>query len=300
MKQRTGLKLGALLSLTLALTLPAHSAQADFFEDLSFAVNKLGDAVGDAVGDAAKSVDNAVSPDRPPLTETTDTNSQSIVWNAAPSYVTSPASIPPIPSPRPNGRTPSSRNGAVVDDAPPPRAAPHRRPVSVVEALPALPGTFEATAPLPRPSYAPASLGNTRSMANTASALAQIRPAAARPERPLANSFKLRFESRQVEVSDRSAATSATPPSGATPVLQDVATRIKNGLNLRLTLTAYADTREGQMAQARQRSFARASAVKTWLTQNGLRPTQIDMKVELAPTDNGPVDRVDLAIVPDL
>lgn len=298
MKQRTGLKLGALLSLTLALTLPAYPAQADFFEDLSFAVNKLGDAVGDAVTDTAKSVDGAISQDShnhtaPPPDEA---GSKSIVWNTSPGYVTSPNSIPRVPPPRPTDRSSSSRGSALNDDAPAPRAAPQRRPVSVVEALPALPGTLEASTPLPRPSYMPASMSSMHGIANSASALPQIRPTAARPERPLADSFKLRFESRQIEIADHSTAAPAT----AKPVLQEVAARLKNGLNLRLALTAHADTREGQMAQARQRSFARATALKTWLTQQGIRPTQIDMKVELAPTDNGPVDRVDLVIVPDL
>lgn len=268
MRGQTGLIL--LTVLGLAVTTPAR---ADFFDDLGDAFTKLGDAVGDTVNDVFSPSKPHNTPAPPPPT-TSDTD---ITWN------TNPAS-PSVPVPHP-ARRPGS---PLVDDAPPPRAAP-RHAVSVVGTLAPLPGTVAGATVAPaRPVYTPSAAPVTTP------------PVAPRPETPLAKSFQLRFNGEKIEISDSATDDHRSPPTKASPLLLKVAERLKTGLNLRLTLTSYAEAREGQNAAARGRSFARASAIRSWLTKQGIRPTQIDMKVQLSPTDGGPLDRVDLVLAPDL
>jgi hypothetical protein len=267
MRGRVGLVIIAVLGLA---TTPAR---ADFFDDLGDAVTKLGDAVGDTVNDVFSPSKPHNTP-APPPPATSDTD---ITWN------TNPA-LPSAPVPHP-ARRPGSRQ---TDDAPLPRAAPRRGPVSVVGTLDPLPGTVAGATVAPaRPVYTPSATPVTTSPAP-------------RPEAPLAKSFQLRFNGEKANINDSATDDHRSPPPKATPLLHKVAESLKTGLNLRLTLTSYAEAREGQNASARGRSFARASAIRSWLTQQGVRPTQIDMKVQLSPTDGGPLDRVDLVLTPDL
>lgn len=272
MRGRTGLILMTVLGLAVATP-----ARADFFDDLGDAVTKLGDAVGDTVNDVFSPSKPRNTPAPPPPT-TSDTD---ITWNTD-----SALSSVPVPHP---ARRPGSRPGnSMVDDAPPPRAAP-RHAVSVVGTLPPLPGTVAGATVAPaRPVYTPSAAPVTTP------------PPALRPEAPLAKSFQLRFNGEKAEISDSATDDHRSPPTKASPLLLKVAERLKTGLNLRLTLTSYAEAREGQNASARGRSFARASAIRSWLTKQGIRPTQIDMRVQLSPTDGGPLDRVDLVLAPDL
>lgn len=303
------------LLLVTALWLAASPARADFFEDLSFAVNKLGNAVEDTVTEALQTDEPQRAPASPAAPQA-PTEPQ-IIWNTVPETTTPAVGLPPMPPRRPAGatsHTAPSRSVMRHDDAPAPRAAPPRRPVSVVAALPPLPGTLAASSVVPRPAYGLAPRAARSANSNSASALQQqmtlnsIRPAAAaqpavasvQAVRSLANAFQVRFEGQHAEVTDRATEGRLLPPSAAAPVIATAATRVKDGLNLRLTLVAYTTPPEGQSAEARRRSFTRASAVKDWLVRQGVRRTQIDMKVELAPTDSGPADRVDLVITPDL
>lgn len=285
MRGRTGLILLTVLGLAVATP-----ARADFFDDLGDAVTKLGDAVGDTVNDVFSPSKPRNTPAPPPPT-TSDTD---ITWNTD-----SALSSVPVPHP---ARRPGSRPGnSMVDDAPPPRAAP-RHAVSVVGTLPPLPGTVAGATVAPaRPVHSSTPVPPVPVLVVTDDPPRPPVPVSQPPApHPLANSFQLRFNGEKIEISDSATDDHRSPPTKASPLLLKVAERLKTGLNLRLTLTSYAEAREGQNASARGRSFARASAIRSWLTQQGIRPTQIDMKVQLSPTDGGPLDRVDLVLAPDL
>lgn len=284
MRGRTSLILMTVLGVAIATP-----ARADFFDDLGDAVTKLGDAVGDTVNDvfAPSKPRNTPAPP-PPVTPDTD-----ITWNTN-------SALPSVPVPHP-ARQPGSRPGSsMIDDAPPPRAAPRHGPVSVVGTLPPLPGTVAGATVAPaRPVHSSVPvLVITDDLPHPP--VAQVPVSQPPAPHPLANSFQLRFNGEKIDISDSATDDHRSPPTKASPLLLKVAERLKTGLNLRLTLTSYAEAREGQNAAARGRSFARASAIRSWLTKQGIRPTQIDMKVQLSPPDGGPLDRVDLVLAPDL
>ncbi len=281
MRRRAGLVIIAVLGLA---TTPAR---ADFFDDLGNAVTKLGDAVGDTVNDVFSPSKPHNTP-APPPPATSDTD---ITWNTD-------SALPSAPVPHPTRRPGSP----LVDDAPPPRAAPRHGPVSVVGTLAPLPGTIAGATVAPaRPVHSSVPVPPVPVLVITDDPPHPSVPVSQPPApHPLANSFQLRFNGEKANINDSATDDHRSPPPKATPLLHKVAESLKTGLNLRLTLTSYAEAREGQNASARGRSFARASAIRSWLTQQGVRPTQIDMKVQLSPTDGGPLDRVDLVLTPDL
>lgn len=130
--------------LTLGLILASASpVRADFFDDVDFALNKLGNAVADTV-------DSAIGSDKPASTPSTPL-SQNPSQNAgfyAPQAAGSVAHTLPTKPPRAGTAAPSK--ASTTDDAPAPKAAPHRDPVQRVATLSAPLGASEAA-----PTYNP-------------------------------------------------------------------------------------------------------------------------------------------------
>jgi len=184
------MKIAAPLLLTGAL-LWVSPARADFFDDLGFALNKLGDSVErgvkDITTDDAKSAPASqagsqapapVAPAQaaPETSPETSADASGIIWNAAPAGVVTSemargVNTPPLPRSRPGASAPYEiRGSSIKDDAPAPSRAPTRRPVQMVASLAPIAGYSEAPA-LQR--------GNRYSPADAAARLQSVAPSAA-------------------------------------------------------------------------------------------------------------------------
>lgn len=62
----------------------------------------------------------------------------------------------------------------------------------------------------------------------------------------------------------------------------------------RLEVKAYATGEDGAKSSARRISLSRALAVRSFLMDNGIKPTRVDVRALGADTDRSPIDRVDL------
>jgi len=166
------MKIAAPLLLTGAL-LWVSPARADFFDDLGFALNKLGDSVErgvkDITTDDAKSAPASQAPasmapaePAPETSPETSADASGIIWNAAPAGVVTSemargVNTPPLPRSRPGASAPYEiRGSSIKDDAPAPSRAPTRRPVQMVASLAPIAGYSEAPALQRSNRYSPA------------------------------------------------------------------------------------------------------------------------------------------------
>jgi len=171
-KRLAKMKIAAPLLLTGAL-LWVSPARADFFDDLGFALNKLGDSVERGVKDittddakpapASQAGSQAPAPMAPAqAAPETSPDASGIIWNAAPAGVVTSemargVNTPPLPRSRPGASAPYEiRGSSVKDDAPAPSRAPTRRPVQMVASLAPIAGYSEAPALQRSNRYSPA------------------------------------------------------------------------------------------------------------------------------------------------
>jgi hypothetical protein len=177
-----------------------------------------------------------------------------------------------------------------ADDAPPPRAAPRRKDVDVLR-LAAPFGIVESAAAPPKPRYAP--------MAGATKALTPNVKPNAKPRTPDEGKFTLSFSRLQIEVSDalprwQNAALPVSLGPNLALFLQTVAFSARQNPTQRLEIRAYA-AQGGWQSEARRLALVRALAVYQWLTDQGVRPTQIDWYAMGKPL-NGAADRVDILL----
>jgi outer membrane protein OmpA-like peptidoglycan-associated protein len=67
--------------------------------------------------------------------------------------------------------------------------------------------------------------------------------------------------------------------------------------NQRIQLKAFASGTSDRPSAARRESLSRALAVRSYLIENGVRSTRIDVRALGAPSDGGPSDRVDVILL---
>jgi len=67
--------------------------------------------------------------------------------------------------------------------------------------------------------------------------------------------------------------------------------------NERIQLKAFASAKSDRPSTARRVSLSRALAVRSYLIENGVRSTRIDVRALGAPSDGGPSDRVDVMLL---
>jgi outer membrane protein OmpA-like peptidoglycan-associated protein len=67
--------------------------------------------------------------------------------------------------------------------------------------------------------------------------------------------------------------------------------------NQRIQLKAFAGGTSNRPSAARRTSLSRALAIRSYLIENGVRSTRIDVRALGAPSDNGPSDRVDVKLL---
>ncbi len=86
-------------------------------------------------------------------------------------------------------------------------------------------------------------------------------------------------------------------PADAKGDLKALAKKLKDKGNLRLQLMAFAGGKELSPSKARRMSLSRALSVRSFLIENGVRSTRIDVRALGSKTTEDPVNRVDVNIV---
>lgn len=90
---------------------------------------------------------------------------------------------------------------------------------------------------------------------------------------------------------------SATLADAAKETLGSVAKTMSGDTELRLQIVAYATGDDDNASQARRLSLSRALAVRSYLIDQGIRSTRMDVRALGNKFDAGPGDRVDLIVV---
>ncbi len=92
-------------------------------------------------------------------------------------------------------------------------------------------------------------------------------------------------------------ATASKLPAAAKNDLKALAKKVKGKDNLRLQLMAYAGGKSLSSSKARRMSLSRALSVRSFLIENGVRSTRIDVRALGSKTTENPLNRVDVNIV---
>ena len=205
----------------------------------------------------------------------------------APLYQPPPAlsatlAMPPLPD--------SSAGSALAPMTPPPSAPPLPPPANFTPPASAAVKPVPTAASAPPPATAP--LGNMTVPAKTAAAPAPqsaSRPPLAEPAQPFAPSGK-----SAARVNFLSG--SSDLPENAKSALKSVADQMNRDAEMRVQLLAYAGPREDTASQARRLSLFRALAVRSYLIEQGIRSTRMDVRAMGNKYDEEPADRVDVVI----
>ncbi len=92
-------------------------------------------------------------------------------------------------------------------------------------------------------------------------------------------------------------ATASKLPAAAKDGLKALALKLKGKETLRLQLFAYAGGKDLSSSKARRMSLSRALSVRSFLIENGIRSTRIDVRALGSKTAKKPLNRVDVNIV---
>lgn len=79
--------------------------------------------------------------------------------------------------------------------------------------------------------------------------------------------------------------------------LKDLADRLRSQEDLRLQLLAYADGENLSPSKARRMSLSRALSVRSYLIENGIKTSRIDVRALGDKAPSAPMDRVDVKVV---
>ena len=85
-------------------------------------------------------------------------------------------------------------------------------------------------------------------------------------------------------------------PDAAKPDLTDLAARVKDADQVHLQLVAYAGGEGMSPNKARRMSLSRALSVRSFLIENGVRSTRIEVRALGNKTEDEPVNRVDVNV----
>ncbi|MBI3710157.1 MAG: OmpA family protein [Proteobacteria bacterium] len=86
-------------------------------------------------------------------------------------------------------------------------------------------------------------------------------------------------------------------PEAAKRLLDPAIADLKKDENLRLQLVAYASGGDDAGSQARRLSLSRALAVRSYLIDQGVRSTRMDVRALGNRVPSGPPDRVDVIVM---
>ncbi len=181
---------------------------------------------------------------------------------AQPAPVVVPTPVPPVPIPPPAP--------AVVKVAPVPEPAPQEK---VAVAVP----------PPPQPAAKPAALPPTETKPVAEPPVQTASRPDVMTDQPL---LRVMFDDKSAKISD-----SARAP------LQELSNKMKESENLRVQLLAYAKGTPETASQARRLSLSRALAVRSFLINQGVRSTRMDVRALGNKAESGPEDWVDAVLV---
>ncbi|MBL6945684.1 MAG: OmpA family protein [Rhodospirillales bacterium] len=123
--------------------------------------------------------------------------------------------------------------------------------------------------------------------------MAAATPAAEPPPAPPAGAAALPGKATQI-VFESSV---SKLPENSKQVLKGLVDNVIDDANLRLQLLAYAGGESLSSSKARRLSLSRALSVRSFLIENGLRSTRIDVRALGNKTTQDPVNRVDINVV---
>lgn len=202
---------------------------------------------------------------------------------ARPAPLRAPTPVPPAPVPPPAP--------AVAKVAPAPAAAPQEK-VAVAAPPPPAPKPAPPAPVVQEEPKAPEPEGPPPSI--TALTPSPTGPVPAAPVQTASRpdvitdqpSFRVMFDDKSAKISD-----SARAP------LQELSNKMKESEDLRVQLLAYAEGTPETASQARRLSLSRALAVRSFLINQGVRSTRMDVRALGNKAESGPADRVDAVLV---
>lgn len=230
------------------------------------------------------------------------------------------AAPPPPPQPQAAPKPPKVPAPVVAKAPPPPppamatsKATPKPKPAPKVEAKPAAEAKPEPVAkPAPKPAPVAKAPEPTKA-APPPPVVAKAPPAAPTPKpatqvtvplpvSPTTNTqTAARTPSAAVKSSDSMRVTfeagDAKLPADAKEGLANLAKMLAGQKSLRLRLKAYAGGEDMSSSKARRLSLSRALSVRSYLIEQGVRSTRIDVRALGNKTSEEPVNRVDLAVI---
>lgn len=231
-----------------------------------------------------------------------------------------PRAAPPTASPS-AAPTPKSMPRAAVtsapppaDIAPPPAAAPAvpaptpspapPPPPAMAKAPPPAPAAPAASVPTPSPAPPPPALAKP-TLAPTPPPPPPVATAPAKTAEPTPGSAPAATASRSPAGALKEGVALRIPfsdeavrlPADVHAQLKSLAARVNSDERLRLQLLAYAAGDDQSTSRARRVSLSRALAVRSFLIENGVRSTRIDVRALGDKTTEKPVNRVDVAVV---
>ena len=195
------------------------------------------------------------------------------------------AAVPPPAPPADGTRTATASPPASAPPPPPaasPAAPPAAPPAVVVPPAATPPAATPPVAAVPPPPVAPAAAAPAAPPA-PAQTLARRTPAAS--TLGVGQMFRVLFKG----------ATSTLTPD-AESGLAALAAQLVRADN-RLQLKAFAGNSAGTPSAARRLSLSRALAVRSFLIEQGVRSTRIDVRALGVPQDGGPAERVDAILL---
>ena len=203
-----------------------------------------------------------------------------------PPSVAAAAASPQIAAPPPAAPASAPPRSITAAPAPAPAPQPEPEPAQAPAPEPApAPQVAQSPepAPVPEPAPAPAPVAEPEPAPEPAPQQAALPVPAPVDDGPLSISFTS-------GLSDL--------PTGATSDLARIADDLKADENLRIQLQAYASNAEGNASQARRLSLARALSVRSYLMDQGVESTRIEVRALGDQAEDGPADRVDITVRP--
>lgn len=203
-----------------------------------------------------------------------------------------PSAAPKITAAAPAAKTTPAKKPAPAIAAEKPIAAAPPAPLTAPPPAPAMPAepTIKGGPPAaaqPEKTPAPA--------AKTAAAPPGAKPQPVKTEQATTPPAAVMKEGRALQVTF--AADVSKLPDPAKDGLTALAKQLKENESLRLQLLAYAGGKDLSPSKARRLSLSRALSVRSFLIENGVRSTRIDVRALGDKTTEEPLNRVDVNIV---
>ncbi len=207
---------------------------------------------------------------------------------------------PPSAAPKKTVAAPATKPAAAKGSAPKkpaerPIASAPPAPLMSPPPAPAIPAEPTAEGAPPSPPPAAAQPEKKPAAAPAPAAPPAVKPQPVKTEQASAPPAAAVKEGRAMLVAF--AAEESKLPDASRNGLTTVAKQLKDNEGLRLQLLAYAGGKDLSPSRARRLSLSRALSVRSFLIENGIRSTRIDVRALGDKTTDEPLNRVDVNIV---